>query len=170
MRDLGDMATMPKQRRNTTPLQRPEIFGDVVHFDIVYGYGTAIVGYCFALWFVDRRYKYIEQYPLKSLASYELIKSLRLFRRVISGRYPDKMIGYHDFKIIGCQVDAALEGINEDREENDQSVVTGAPAGRQNKKSLTEIKWRHVVTMVCNWLTSNYLPRKFWYFALKMAA
>ena len=26
------------------------------------------------------------------------------------------------------------------------------------------------MTMVCNCLTSNYLPRKFWYFSLKMAA
>ena len=26
------------------------------------------------------------------------------------------------------------------------------------------------MNMVCNWLTSNYLPRKFCYFALKMSA
>ena len=26
------------------------------------------------------------------------------------------------------------------------------------------------MTMVCNFLTSNYLPQKFWYFDLKMAA
>ena len=65
-------------------------------------------------------------------------------------------------------VDAALEGINEDREEKDQSVVTGAPAGRKNQNSLPEIKLRHVMNMVRNWLTSNYLPLKFWYFALKM--
>ena len=25
------------------------------------------------------------------------------------------------------------------------------------------------MTMVCNWLTSNYLPHKLWYFALKMS-
>ena len=25
------------------------------------------------------------------------------------------------------------------------------------------------MTMVRNWLTSNYLPQEFWYFALKMA-
>ena len=86
------------------------------------------------------------------------------------GRYPDKMIGDCDFKIIGGQVTAELEGINEDREDKNQRVVTGAPAGRQNQNGLPEIKWRHVMTMVCNWLTSNYLPRKFWYFALKMSA
>ena len=88
----------------------------------------------------------------------------------MGGRYPNKMIGDRNFKLIGVQVAAALEGINEYREEKDQSVVTGAPAGRQNQNGLPEIKWRHVMTMVYNWHTSNYLPRKFWYFALKMAA
>ena len=67
MRDPGEMNTMPKQRRNTTPLQQPERFGDVVHFDIVYGFGTAICGYRYTLWFADRRSKHIEQYPLKYL-------------------------------------------------------------------------------------------------------
>ena len=45
MRDPGEMATMPKQCRNTAPLQRPERFVDVVHFDIVYSSGKAIGGY-----------------------------------------------------------------------------------------------------------------------------
>ena len=161
--------TMPKQCRNKTPLQRPERFGDVLHFDILYGSGTAIGGYRYALWFVDRRSKHIEKYPLKSLASDELLKSLCLFRRDMGGRYPNKMIGDRDFKLIGGQVVASLEGINEDREEKDQSVVTGAPAGRQNQNGLPKIKWRHVMTMVHNWLTSNYLPQKFWYFSLKMS-
>ena len=44
MQDPGEMATMLKKRRNTTYLQRPEKFGYVVHFDIVYGSGTAIGG------------------------------------------------------------------------------------------------------------------------------
>ena len=44
LKDPGDMTTMPKQRHNTTTLQRPERFGYVVHFDIVYGSGTAIGG------------------------------------------------------------------------------------------------------------------------------
>ena len=65
MRDPGEMATMPKKLRNTITLQRPERFGDVFHFDIVYGYGTDIGGYRYSLWFVDRRSKYIDQYPIK---------------------------------------------------------------------------------------------------------
>ena len=59
MRGPGEMATIPKQYRNTTPLQRPEQFGDVVHFDIFYGSGTDISGYRYAQWFVDRRSKHI---------------------------------------------------------------------------------------------------------------
>ena len=144
--------------------------GCFVHFDIVYGSGTANDGYRCNLWFVDRRSKHIEKYLLKSLASDELLKYLRLFQRDMGGRFPDKMIGERNFKLIGGQVSAALEGINEDREEKHQSVVTGDPAGRKNQNDLPEIKWRQVMLMVHNWLTSNYLPWKFWYFALKMAA
>ena len=53
---------------------------------------TAIGGYRYALWFVGRRSKHIKQYPLKYLASDELIKALRIFRRDMGGRYQDKMI------------------------------------------------------------------------------
>ena len=136
MRDLGEMATMPKQRRNTTPLQLPERFGDIIHFDIVYGSGKASGVYRYALWFVDRRSKHIEQYPLNSLVSDELLKALRIFQRYMGGCSPDNIIGDRDFKLIGGQVDAALEVINEDIEDKDQIVVTGAPAFRKNQKVL----------------------------------
>ena len=140
MQDPGEMSTMPKKRRKTTPLQQPERFGDVVHLDILYSYGTAIGGYRYTLWFVVRRSKYIEQYPLKSLESDELIKSLRLFHRDMGDRYLDKIIGDRDFNRIGGQVAADLEGINEYREEKYQIVVTGAPAGQKNQNGLTDIK------------------------------
>ena len=86
MRDPGEMTTMSKQCRNTTPLQWPEWFEDAVHFDIVYISGTYIRGYLYALWFMDRRSKYIDQYPLKSLEYDELLKYLSLFRRAMGGR------------------------------------------------------------------------------------
>ena len=91
MWDPGEMTTMPKQCHNITPLQRTERFGDLVQFDIVYGYGKSIGGYRYALWFVNRRSKYIEQYPLNYLAYDELLKALRLFQRDMGGRYPDNM-------------------------------------------------------------------------------
>ena len=112
MWDPGEMATMPKQRRNTTLLQRPDLFGDVVQFDIVYGSRTAIGGYRYALWFVDRQSKHIYQYHLTYLASDELLKALRLFRRDMGGCYPDKMIVDRDFNLVGGQVATDLEGIN----------------------------------------------------------
>ena len=58
----------------------------------------------------------------------------------MGGRYPDKSIGDSDFKLIGGQVTADLETINGEIYEKDQSVVTGAPAGRQNQNGLPEIK------------------------------
>ena len=86
-----------------------------LHFDIVYGSGTAIGGYRYALWFVDILSKHIEQYLLKYLASDELLKALRIFWRDMGCRYPDNMIVERDFKLIGGQIAAALEGINEYR-------------------------------------------------------
>ena len=78
----------------------------------------------------------------------------------MGGRYPDMMIGDCDFKLIGGQFAAALEGINQDREEKDQIIITVAPVGQKNQNVLPEIKWRHVMTMVRNCLKSNYLPQK----------
>ena len=112
MQDPGDMATIPEKCRNTKPLKLPDRFGEVLHLDIIYGSGTAIGGYRYSLWFVYRRSKYIEQYPHKYLESDELLKALHLFRRDMGGRYLDKMIGDRNFKIIGGQFAAALEGIN----------------------------------------------------------
>ena len=68
------------------------------------------------MWFMDRRSKHIKQYPFKSLASDNILKAICLFRRYMGGRYPNKMIGDRDSKLIGGQIDAALEGINEDIE------------------------------------------------------
>ena len=79
---------------------------------------------------MDRRAKHIEKYTLEYLASDDLLKSLRLIYRDIGGQHPNKMIVDRYFKLIGGQVVADLKGINEDREEKDQSVVTGAPEGR----------------------------------------
>eukprot|EP00957_Ditylum_brightwellii_P018926 1423285-Ditylum_brightwellii.AAC.1 len=51
-----------------------------------------------------------------------------------------------------------------------QCEVSGAPTGRQNQNGLAEIKWKHIMNMVRNWLTSNYLPKQFWYFGMRAAA
>mmetsp|Transcript_21148 Transcript_21148/g.26890 ORF Transcript_21148/g.26890 Transcript_21148/m.26890 type:complete len:438 (+) Transcript_21148:1038-2351(+) len=173
VRDPGELATLPKSKRNTNPITKPEKFGDVVHFDIVYGLGTAIGGYRYALWLVDRATRYVFEYPLKTLQEDELLKAIQLFRRDCGGRLPSRMIADRDFKLIRGKMAEFLEGINWDADmarAMGQCSVSGAPTGRQNQNGLAEIKWKHVMNMVRNWLTSNYLPKTFWYFALRAAA
>ena len=53
------------------------------------------------------------------------------------------MLVEREFQLIGGQVAAALESINEDREEKDQSVVTGALAVRKNQ---SEPAWNKMET------------------------
>ncbi len=35
--DSGDLASVRKKPRNTTPIPRPSFFGDVIHMDIIFG-------------------------------------------------------------------------------------------------------------------------------------
>eukprot|EP00957_Ditylum_brightwellii_P166524 12675848-Ditylum_brightwellii.AAC.1 len=71
---------------------------------------------------------------------------------------------------MGGAVSEFLEGVDLNNNSETQAQVTGAPTGRQNQNGLAEIKWKHVMNMVRNWLTSNYLPKQYWYFGLKAAA
>jgi len=51
--DQGDLATLRKTARNTTPVARPLSFGDVIHCDIVFGPEIAIGNVHFGLIFTD---------------------------------------------------------------------------------------------------------------------
>eukprot|EP00957_Ditylum_brightwellii_P197012 15009238-Ditylum_brightwellii.AAC.1 len=165
------MDTMQKSNQNTNPIAKPSTFGEVVHLDIVYRSGTAIGGYRYALWLVDRATQFVFQYPLKSLKEEELICAIHLFCRDCGGKLPARMIADQDFKLIGGKMAEFLEETAWKEEiQREQCSVSGAPTGRQNQNDLAEIKWKHVMNMVRNWLTSNYLPKKFWYFALRAAA
>eukprot|EP00957_Ditylum_brightwellii_P007921 599857-Ditylum_brightwellii.AAC.1 len=104
------MATMPKSNRNTNPIAKPSTFGEVFHFDIVYGSGTAIGGYRYALWLVDRAAQFVFQYRLKSLKEEELICTIGLFRRDCGGKLPARMIADCNFKLIGGKLAEFLEG------------------------------------------------------------
>eukprot|EP00957_Ditylum_brightwellii_P010722 812645-Ditylum_brightwellii.AAC.1 len=59
VQDPGEMATLPKAMRSTPPLKKPARFGEVFHFDIVYGTGMAIGGYRCVLWLVDCTSRYV---------------------------------------------------------------------------------------------------------------
>eukprot|EP00957_Ditylum_brightwellii_P201565 15326244-Ditylum_brightwellii.AAC.1 len=42
VRDPGEMATLPKSNRNTSPIPCPKHFGNIFHYNIVYSASTAI--------------------------------------------------------------------------------------------------------------------------------
>jgi len=52
--DPGDFSTMKKSARKTTPVPRPNNFGDVMHMDIVFGPDVALGNIHYVLLFTDR--------------------------------------------------------------------------------------------------------------------
>ena len=52
--EIGAMATMPATKRNTTPLDKPNTLGSIVHMDIGYGDCISLGGFRYTLLFVDR--------------------------------------------------------------------------------------------------------------------
>lgn len=65
--DLGEVATIHRSKRNTTALPLPQSFGDIMHIDIIYGTITAIEGYKYALFIVDRATRSRFILPMKVL-------------------------------------------------------------------------------------------------------
>ena len=51
--DLGDVSTIEKRPRNTTPIPLPSKFGEVIHMDIGFGSKTAITGVKYCLFLID---------------------------------------------------------------------------------------------------------------------
>ena len=47
--------------------------------------------------------------------------------------------------------------------------LESAPPYRQHQNGLVKRNWQSLVNMSRNWLTSNLLPSKYWYFALRRA-
>ena len=52
--DAGDVATLHKSPRNTTPVIIPVHFGDVIHMDIVFGPAISLGNIHYGLLFTDR--------------------------------------------------------------------------------------------------------------------
>ena len=52
--DLGEVTKFDRPKRNKSPLELPTSLGDVVHVDILFGAGTSIGGYRYALFLVDK--------------------------------------------------------------------------------------------------------------------
>jgi deoxyuridine 5'-triphosphate nucleotidohydrolase len=167
----GEVATLPKSRRNTSPIPRPDVFGSIIHYDIGYGAGMSIGGYTHVLFLVDRatRKKFI--YGLKSLHSSSICAVMQDFIKDL-GCYPSKMLADRDFKIIGDHVKALFRPNTFEHGEDlnfTGTHIAGAPQGRQNQNGLSEGNWKYVCNMARNFLTENLLPRQFWFHALKYA-
>jgi len=65
--DPGDLATLRKTPRNTTPVARPASFGDVIHVDIVFGPKVALANVHYGLIFTDRFSWMTYIFPLRIL-------------------------------------------------------------------------------------------------------
>ncbi|MFN9983161.1 MAG: hypothetical protein ACK53Y_24755, partial [bacterium] len=97
--DTGNVATLHKVPRNTTPVPRPSAFLDVVHVDIVFGPEVSIGNVHYGLMFSDRYSRMTYIYPLQNLTS-DICKQLEAFFAHV-GSYPKRLISDFDTKLIG---------------------------------------------------------------------
>jgi hypothetical protein len=158
--DSGDLATLRKKDRNTTPVPRPSSFGEVIHMDIVFGPEISIGNIHYGLLFADRfsRMSYI--YPLQNLTT-DIKKQMESFFAHI-GFIPKRLISDFDLKLIGGKAREYLNSL--------LIHVNAAPSHRQDKNGLVERHWQTMVSMARNWLASAELPSTFWFYAVCRAA
>jgi len=158
--DHGDLATMHKKPRNTTPIPHSSFIGEAMHMGIAFGPEVAIGNAHFGLFFMDRfsRMKYI--YPLRNLTT-DIPRQLEAFFAHL-GFPPSRLITDFDLKLIGGKARDYLNCLS--------IHVNAAPASRQDKNGLAERHWQTMVSMACNWLASTELPASFWFYAVHCAA
>ena len=162
--DLGEIATINKSKRNTNPLPLPLHFGDVVHMDIIYGSVTAIEGYRYGLFIVDRPTRSRFIYPMKILKT-DILPTLQKFCNDI-GMRPKRILTDFDHKLMGqkvlemftppdceCIIDTAPP----------PPIIEAAPPYKQNQNGLAESNWKAILQIARAWLTSNLLPPTFWW-------
>jgi len=157
--DIGEVSTIDRPHRNTTPLLLPKHPGDIVHMDILFGAGTSIGGYKYSLFVVDRatRHKYL--YPIRSLKT-DILPAIKQLCTDL-GRTPNLIRTDFDHKIMGSEIRQYIH--------EHQGHIESAPPHLQNQNGLCERNWRELLKMARNWLISSLLPSKFWYHALKRA-
>lgn len=97
--DQGDLASIRRKCRNTTPVPRPSKFGDFVHVDIIFGPDIAIGNIHYGLLFIDRHSRMNYLYPLQNLTS-DIPKQLQAFF-AHTGSPPKRLISDFDLKLIG---------------------------------------------------------------------
>jgi hypothetical protein len=158
--DPGDLASLQKTPRNTTPVPRSSNFGEVIHVDIVFGPEVAIGNIHYGLLFTDHFSRMNYLYPLQNLTS-DIKKQVEAFFAHI-GTLPHHLISNVDLKLIGGKAREYLNSL--------LIHVNVAPAYRQGRNGLAERHWQTMVMMAGNWLASAELPSTFWFHVVKRAA
>jgi hypothetical protein len=97
--DPGDFSNIKKNPQNTTPVARPQSFGDVIHMEIVFGPDIAIGNVHYSLLFTDRFSRMTYIYPLHNLTS-DIKRQLETFFAHL-GFLPKCLISDFDTKLIG---------------------------------------------------------------------
>jgi hypothetical protein len=156
---MGDLATVRKTARNTTPVPRPNGFGEVIYMDIVFGPDISLGNIHYGLLFTDRFSRMTYVYSLTNLTS-DIRKQLEAFFAHL-GFTPQCLVTDFDTKLIGGKARDYL---------NSLLIHVNAAAHRQDKNGLAERHWQTLVAMARNWLASSELPGCFWFYAIKRAA
>lgn len=82
--DSGDVSTLPKANRNTTPVPRPLQFADIMHMDIVFGPEVSIGNIHYGLMFTDRFSCMTYIFPLQTLLAISRSKWMHFSLTLVS--------------------------------------------------------------------------------------
>ena len=135
--DRGEVATLPKRKRNNTPLPRPPRVSNIIHYDIAHSICTAIGGVRYVLVLIDKASTHIYEYGLKTLKPQSLLQAMKTFINDI-GCKPSEMRADRDFKLIGGSISSYLKYPEIRDNKLHTTHVSGAPDGRRNKNGLIE--------------------------------
>jgi hypothetical protein len=158
--DPDYFATLKKNDRNTTPMPRPQNFGNVINLDIVFGPEISIGNVHYSLLCVDHFSCMTYMYPLQNLTS-DIQKQLESFFAYL-GMVPKQIILDFDLKLVGGRACRYLNSL--------LVHVNAAPSHCQDKNGLAEHHWQTIVSIARNWLASAELPSTFWFYAVHHAA
>ncbi len=125
---MGDLATIRKAPRNTTPVPCSHLFGDVMHMDIVFSPDISIGNIHYGLLFTDHYSRMTYICPLQNLTS-DIKKQMEAFFAHL-GFVPKRLVTGFDTKLIRGKAREYLNSL--------QIHVNAAPAHHQDKNGLAE--------------------------------
>ena len=130
--DRGNYSTIPKRRRNTTPIKPTN---DVCHYDICYDAGTVIGGIKYFIVFTLRTQRYTFAFSLKDLGEESLLNTVHKFVAIL-GHIPSRMIVDRYLKLIGGKGEEYLEAPDLNKTIQCTTQVSGVLARRQTQNGL----------------------------------